>query len=62
MKNLIDALRKLIFKTTVKYVCAECQQPAYVVDGRIERKCLHSDAGVLANVSATATGKSRLAG
>jgi len=57
MKNATDPLRN-----NVKYKCAECGERAVVVDGKIDRACKHETSGVLADISATATGESQVAG
>lgn len=57
MKNAADPLRN-----KVKYKCAECGERAVVVDGKIDRSCKHETSGVLADISATATGESQVAG
>lgn len=57
MKNVADLLRN-----RVKYKCAECGERVVVTDGKIERSCKHENVAVLADISATATGESRVAG
>lgn len=57
MKNVADLLRN-----RVKYKCAECGERVVVTDGKIERSCKHDASAVLADISATATGESRVAG
>lgn len=57
MKNQADPLRNRL-----KFTCAECGERAVVVDGKIDRACKHDKAGVLADISATATGDCKVAG
>lgn len=42
------------------YSCKECGMPVIIRDGEIIRSCEHAKATVLASMSATATGKSKL--
>lgn len=46
----------------IVYTCAACRTRVAVVDGHIIRVCPHSDAAVLADLKAVATGVSQLAG
>lgn len=45
----------------VKYACAECHSRVVVKEDKIERECEHKNAGVVADISATATGESHVA-
>lgn len=57
MKNETNSLHN-----RVNYKCVECGERAVIVDGKIERACKHETSGVLADISATATGASQVAG
>lgn len=56
MKNTSDSKR-----CEVKYACAECHSRVVVKEDKIERECEHKHAGVVADISATATGESHVA-
>ncbi len=43
-----------------KYTCKECGIAVILIDGKIIRPCKHTDAGVIADMSATAYGRSKL--
>ena len=42
------------------YKCSECGADVVVTDGEMKRACGHSDAGVIAEISAVAYGESSL--
>lgn len=46
----------------VKYACSKCGKSATVTGGKVVRTCDHATASVTAEMSATATGESLVAG
>ena len=42
------------------YTCSECKTPVIVIEGEVIRACPHSEAAVIADISATATGESNV--
>ena len=40
------------------YLCAECNEPVFVVEGIVYKPCGHTNAPVLANMEAVVTGTS----
>jgi hypothetical protein len=41
------------------YLCAQCNEPVFLVDGVIYKPCTHVDAPVLANLEATVYGQGK---
>lgn len=41
---------------TTRYFCAQCQEPARIVNGQVVRTCEHTDASIVASASATTHG------
>lgn len=39
------------------YLCAECNDPVFLIDGIVYRPCGHNNAAVLANLQATVRGQ-----
>lgn len=39
------------------FTCAECHAPVEITDGIVHRDCPHDEAGIVADLSATATGE-----
>lgn len=39
------------------FTCATCKAPVEIVDGVAHRECSHDEAGIVADLSATATGE-----
>lgn len=42
--------------TKTTYTCVQCNAPVLIVGSSIDRTCTHGASGVIAHVSATATG------
>ena len=42
------------------YLCAECNEPVFLVDGVVYKPCAHTDAAVLANLTAILRGTSEV--
>ena len=38
------------------YLCSLCNEPVFLIKDRVYKPCAHTDAAVLANISATAYG------
>lgn len=38
------------------YLCSLCNEPVFLIEDRVYKPCAHTDAPVLANISATAYG------
>ncbi len=45
-----------------KYKCKVCGAPVSVLVSFVKRSCLHITAGIIADISATATGECKVAG
>lgn len=39
-----------------RYFCAQCRQPARIVNGEVVRTCEHADGSIVASASATTHG------
>lgn len=42
------------------YLCAECNEPVFLVEGVVYKPCGHTDAAVLANLKAILLGQSEV--
>ena len=42
------------------YLCAECDDPVFLIDGAIYKPCGHAQAAVLANLTAILRGQSEV--
>jgi hypothetical protein len=42
------------------YLCAQCNEPVFLVDGVVYKPCAHTDAAVLANLTAILRGTSEV--
>lgn len=40
-----------------QYLCAECNEPVFVIEGKIYKPCGHEEAAVLANMEAAVLGQ-----
>lgn len=59
MNSIFNKILSLIFKSKTEetmYECAKCNAKVYIKGEVITRECNHSSEGIIANLSAHATG------